>query len=135
MLTIVMPLTVVLVFLFFKFAQETNVIYCEWAIRVTRTEMTLEHRYRNREKTIVIPRGKIVRVELNHERVKLADAFSPGTYPAGFFENREPRGAHIFLTDGTKQYLPLISLNNNKTRDTTRWLATTLNEFLATHPG
>jgi len=130
----VLPLSIMVVFIFFKLTQEANVIYYEWAIHVTRSEMTLLHRYRNCEKTIVIPRGKIVRAELNHERLKLADVFRPGTYPAGFFENREPRGAHILLTDGTKQYLPLLSLNNNKTRDATRWLATTLNEFLATHP-
>ncbi|MCL2117971.1 MAG: zinc-ribbon domain-containing protein, partial [Planctomycetaceae bacterium] len=131
----VLPLSVMIIIIFFKFAQEANVIYCDWGIRVTRTAMTLEHRYRRREKTIVIPREKIVRAELNHERVKLADVFRPGTYPAGFFENRESRGAHILLTDGTKQYLPLLSLNTNKTRDTTRWLAATLNEFLASHPG
>jgi len=131
----VLPMSTMILWIFFKLFQEKNAMYCDWAIHVTRREVTLEHRYRKQERTIVIPREKIVRVELNREHVSVSVMFRPGTYPAGFFENREPCGCHILLTDGTKQYLPLLSLNTRKTHDTTRWLAAMLNEFLATHPG
>ena len=126
------PFTLLIVWLYFMVTQEINTVFCDWTIHLDKNEVRFDLRCKKRRKTIVIPREKIIEAAMNVD-TKGFRKIRFGLFPE-FLWCRESVGGHVLLDDGTKQFLPLGSVDQRRMREVTQWMLAMFNGFLATHP-
>jgi hypothetical protein len=122
-----------IVLCYFMYKQELNAIYCDWTIRLDANEVRFELRCKKRSKTVVISRSTIIEARKN-ETESGFKKFRFGSLPE-FLWSRDHFGSHFLMSDGTKHYLPLGTVDQRKVQETTNWMLAELNGFLAGHPG